>query len=92
MFGLDRLPCSPPPPDDVAPYKKIFREVFKLPCRVGFFFWASRLHDNTLTFAFRAVYAGSALFSSFWIFFTQTAPAICIISITLEVYTVLTMN
>lgn len=47
------------------PIRKFPREVFKLPCRVGFFFWASRFHDNTLTFAFRAVYTASALFFSF---------------------------
>lgn len=49
VFGSGRLPCSPPPPCDVEPYKKISQEVFKLPCRVDFFFRVSRFHDNTHT-------------------------------------------
>lgn len=44
-------------------------EAFKLPCRVGFFFQTSRLCNNTLNLAFRTAYAGSAHFSSLWIFF-----------------------
>lgn len=63
VFGSDRLPCSPPPSCDVDPSKKISQEVFKLPFGVGFFFRASRFHYNTLAFAFRVVYIGSALFS-----------------------------
>lgn len=92
VFGSDRFPCSLPPPCDVDPSKKISQEVFKLPFEVSFFFRASRFHYNTLAFAFRAVYIGSALFSFLGYPFIQTTPAICIISITLEVYTVLTKN
>lgn len=68
MFGEVRLPQFPPSPYNVGPHKNFSLQVFKLPCRAGFFFWASRFH-STFTFAFRTVYAGSALFSSFWIFF-----------------------
>lgn len=62
VFGQHRLTYFPPPPYNVGPCKKFSQEVFKCSFRIGFLFQASRFYDN-------AVYAGSALFSSFWIFF-----------------------
>jgi len=92
VFGSDRLPCSPPPPCNVAPCKKISQEVFKLPCRAGSSFRPQGFmttHSPFLSEQFTLALLFSLLFGYSFI---QTTSAICIISITLEVYRVLTMN